>query len=94
MAVDIRFVGSFRGVSGKNALKIEFGVSVSIKVLVKKVIAKLPKLKTALIDPRSGQPRQNMLVLVNGREISVLDGLDTIVNDEDNVVFVPVIHGG
>ena len=94
MAIDIRFVGSFRGVSGKNALKIEFGESVSIKVLIKKVIAKLPKLKNALIDPSSGQPRQNMLVLVNGREISVLDGFETIVNDEDTVVFVPVIHGG
>lgn len=94
MAIDIRFVGSFRGVSGKNALKIELGKSVSIKILVRKVIAKLPKLKNALIDPNSGQPRQNMLVLVNGREISVLDGFETIVNDEDTVVFVPVIHGG
>ena len=94
MAVDIRFVGSFRGVSGKNTLKIEFGKSVPINVLVRKVIAKLPKLKNALIDSNSGQPRQNMLVLVNGREISVLDGFETIVNDEDTVVFVPVIHGG
>jgi molybdopterin converting factor small subunit len=35
-----------------------------------------------------------MLVLVNGREISVLNGLETRVKDEDEVVFVPVVHGG
>ena len=33
-------------------------------------------------------------MLVNGREISVLNGLETRVNDEDEVVFVPVVHGG
>jgi molybdopterin converting factor small subunit len=31
---------------------------------------------------------------VNGREISVLNGLDTILKDGDEVVFVPVVHGG
>jgi molybdopterin converting factor small subunit len=35
-----------------------------------------------------------MLVLVNGREISVLDGFETTLNDNDEVVFVPVMHGG
>jgi len=94
MVIDVRFMGSFRGVSGKATVKIESRKAVSIKILVGKVVAKLPKLKDYLIDPRTGQPKQNMLVLVNGREASVLNGFETIVNDEDNVVFVPVVHGG
>ena len=61
---------------------------------MKKVVEKTPKLKSALVDPESGQPRTNMLVLVNGREISVLNGFETTVNDGDEVVFVPVVHGG
>jgi molybdopterin converting factor small subunit len=61
---------------------------------VKRIVEKLPKLKPSLIDPESGEPRRTMLVLVNGREISVLSGLETRVNDEDEVVFVPVVHGG
>jgi molybdopterin converting factor small subunit len=35
-----------------------------------------------------------MLILINGREISALNGLDTILQEGDEVVFVPVVHGG
>jgi molybdopterin converting factor small subunit len=35
-----------------------------------------------------------MLVLVNGKEISVLDRLETLIKDGDEVVFIPVVHGG
>lgn len=94
MVVNVKFVGSFRGLSGKNVLTVAFGKSVSVEVLVKKVVESLPKLKNALINPNSGEPRRNMLVLVNGREISVLDGFETTLNDDDEVVFVPVMHGG
>jgi molybdopterin converting factor small subunit len=94
MVVNVKFVGSFRGLSGKNVLTVAFRKSVSVEVLVKKVVESLPKLKNALINPNSGEPRRNMLVLVNGREISVLDGFETTVNDDDEVVFVPVMHGG
>lgn len=47
-----------------------------------------------MFDPVSGEPRRNMLALVNGQEIGVLDGLETVVEDGDEVVFIPVIHGG
>ena len=94
MIVSVKFVGSFRGLSGRNVFAVAFRKSVSVEVLVKKVVESLPKLKNALINPNSGEPRRNMLVLVNGREISVLDGFETTLNDDDEVVFVPVMHGG
>lgn len=94
MIVSVKFVGSFRGISGKDNLTLKFGRAVSLTALVKKTVEQLPKLKSSLIDPESGEPRRSMLVLVNGKEISVLNGLETRVNDEDEVVFVPVVHGG
>lgn len=94
MTVNVKFVGSFRGVSGKSEIAFRFSSPVSLKILVAKVIERLPKLKSALVNPESGEPRSNMLVLVNGQEIGVLNGIETSVNDGDEVVFVPVIHGG
>jgi MoaD family protein len=94
MAVSVKFVGSFRGISGTDGLRLKYERSVSLRTLVKKIVERLPKLKSSLVDPESGEPRRTMLVLVNGREISVLNGLETRVNDEDEVVFVPVVHGG
>jgi molybdopterin synthase sulfur carrier subunit len=94
MTVNVKFVGSFRGVSGKSEIVFRFSSPVSLKVLVANVVKKLPKLKSALVNPESGEPRSNMLVLVNGQEIGVLNGIETKVNDGDEVVFVPVVHGG
>lgn len=94
MVVSVKFIGSFRGISGKDGLRLKFGRSVSLRTLVKKTVEKLPMLKSSLIDPESGEPRRTILVLVNGKEISVLNGLETRVKDEDEVVFVPVVHGG
>jgi molybdopterin converting factor small subunit len=94
MVVSVKFVGSFRGISGKEKLALNFGRPVSLMALVEKTVEQLPKLRSSLIDPESGEPRRSMLVLVNGREISVLNGLETCVNDDDEVVFVPVVHGG
>jgi len=34
------------------------------------------------------------LILVNDREIGVLNSLETKLNDGDEVVLVPVVHGG
>ena len=34
------------------------------------------------------------VILVNGREISILNGYQTEVSDGDEIVFVPVVHGG
>jgi molybdopterin converting factor small subunit len=94
MVVSVKFLGSFRGISGEEKLTLRFGRPVSLRALVKKTVEQLPKLRSSLIDPESGDPRRSMLVLVNGREISVLNGLETRVNDEDEVVLVPVVHGG
>jgi len=94
MAITVRFIGAFRGVSGKNKLAIAFEGTVSLRDAIKKVVEELPKLKRALIDPELEDPRTNTLILVNGKEISVLNGLETMLKDGDEVLFVPVVHGG
>jgi molybdopterin synthase sulfur carrier subunit len=94
MVVHVKFVGSFRGVSGKEAMALRWRDPVPMRTVVEKVAERLPNIRSSLFDPVSGKPRTNMLVLVNGQEIGVLDGLETVVKDGDEVVFVPVIHGG
>ena len=94
MSVHVKFVGSFRGVTRKDAITLRCRTSVSIRTIVEKVAKRLPNISSSMFDTVSGEPRTNMLVLVNGQEIGVLDGLETVVEDGDEVVFIPVIHGG
>jgi molybdopterin synthase sulfur carrier subunit len=94
MAITVKFIGAFRGISGKSNLSIKVKGVVPLSKVIERVVEEQPKLKRVLIDPELEDPRPNMLILVNGKEISVLNGLNTIVENGDEVTFVPVVHGG
>ena len=90
----MKFVGAFRSISGKSKFTLKLVNIVSLREVVRKIVEELPKLKRVLIDLELEDPRPNTLILVNGKEVSVLNGLDTVLKDGDDVVFVPVVHGG
>jgi len=94
MVVIVRFVGAFRGLSGKDRLILEFESTVPLREVIKEIVEEMPKLRQVLVDPELEDPRPNTLILVNGKEISVLNGLETRLKDKDEIVFVPVVHGG
>jgi MoaD family protein len=89
MVVTVKFIGVFRSMSGKSRLALKLKKAITLREAIDKIVHQSPKLKPALSDPKP-----NMLILVNGKEISVLNGLETPVKDKDELVFVPVVHGG
>jgi molybdopterin synthase sulfur carrier subunit len=94
MAVTLKFIGALRHVSGVEKLALNCKDGASLMDLVNEVTKNVPALRRSLLDEQLGEPKPNALILVNGREISVLNGLETKVKDGDEVVFVPVVHGG
>jgi len=94
ITVTARFVGVLRTVSGKSKFAMKFEKTVSLREAIRKIVEDLPKLKQALIDPELDDPRPNTLILVNGKEISVLNSLETLLRNGDEIVFVPILHGG
>jgi molybdopterin synthase sulfur carrier subunit len=94
MAVTVKLVGALRHMSGKNQLSISHQKAMTLMDLITKISKETPELKPNLISQQPDEPKANALILVNGREISVLDGLETQLNDGDEIVFVPVVHGG
>jgi len=93
-SITIRFVGSLRNMAGKSRVKLELDGEKTLREVIEIVVEKIPEAKRVLIDPELGDPRPNTLIIVNEREISVLNGLDTVLKNGDEVVFVPVSHGG
>jgi len=90
----IKFIGALRHLSGKTEFTVSFQEVISIKELVSKITQEFPDLKHTFSDQELNDSRSNSLVLVNGREISVLSGYETKLKDRDEIVFVPVVHGG
>jgi MoaD family protein len=90
----VKFIGALRHISGKTQFAITFQEGISIKELVGKICQELPELKRTFSDQVLNDSRSNSLILVNGREISVINGYETKLSDGDEIVFVPVVHGG
>ncbi|MEM1536275.1 MAG: MoaD/ThiS family protein [Candidatus Bathyarchaeia archaeon] len=92
--ITVRFVGSLRNITGKSRVTLKLDGEKTLKEIMEILVKKFPETERVLIDPELEDPRPNTLIIVNGIEISVLNGLETILKDGDEVVFVPVSHGG
>lgn len=92
--VTIRFFGVFRSITGKNKVSIEFEDAIRLQEVIKEIVEGIPRLERTLVDLDLEDPRPNTLILVNGKEISVLNGLETVLKDGDEVIFIPVLHTG
>ncbi len=91
----VRLIGVFKGIAGREQLRLEFDNPVSVdKVIQRLLVLTTPEIERVLVDPELGDPRPNAIILVNGKEIGVLKGLQTKVSDGDEIVLIPVSHGG
>jgi len=81
--VKIRTLGVFKDLFGSKLLTVELERNASVKNVVQK-----------LVGSEINDVWLNALILVNGKEISVLNGLETIVSNGDEIVLLPVSHGG
>jgi len=92
--VEVRLLGVFRGLAGIDRLSLEVERS-NVKNVIMVLAGLFPtEAKRLLIDPDLDDPRPNALILLNGREINVLNGLGTEVADGDEITLIPVVHGG
>lgn len=93
--VEIRLLGIFQRISGKKRINLRLKEPVTVK----KIIHKLSEIfseefKQVLIDTQLDDPRPNALIIVGGKEISALNGLETEIKDSEEIVLVPMVHGG
>jgi len=92
--VKIRLLGVFRGFSGKSQLALKLEQATVRNVIQTLAESLTTEAKRLLIDPELNDPRPNALILLNGREINVLNGLETEVDEGDEVTLIPISHGG
>ncbi len=93
--IEVELVGVLRELAEKSTVSLEFDDFVVVKDVISELVNSLPpKFKQVLIDPELNDSRVNVLILLNKKEISVLDGLKTRVENGDKLVLIPVSHGG
>jgi len=94
MTLTVKLIGALKPAAGSDTITVNYRKGLSIKGLLKEVTTLAPELKRSLVDPQLEDQGLNALILLNSKEISALNGLDTKLKDKDEIVFVPVVHGG
>lgn len=92
--VTIELVGALRHHAGRGKLLVTVMDRVSVLSLIRELEEKHGIPKGLLLEDGREGIRRNLLVLVNGREISVLEGVATRLIAGDRLTLLPVSHGG
>jgi molybdopterin synthase sulfur carrier subunit len=92
MQLELRFFASFREAVGQKVLEREYDID---RVRVGDVLHELADEYGDLdFFAESGELREYVSVMKNGRDVTHLDGLDTALGDGDKLSVFPPIAGG
>ncbi len=93
--IRIEFLGVLAGLAERNTVSLELQSPIVVGDVISELVNQFSQeFKQALIDPELNDPRPNVLIMLNKKEISALNGLETGVKDGDKLVLLPVSHGG
>jgi len=94
MVITVKLIGALRHLSGRSQFQVNNYDGFSLRHLIEQMGQEMTNLKSILSDQELNDSNSNSLILINGTEISVLNGFETKLCDGDEIVFVPVVHGG
>ena len=93
----VKFFATFRDMVNLKELEMDIPLTKSksptIKMLLDDIIEKYPLLQTEIYND-DGTVRKMTHILVNGRNIIHLDGLQTRIKSSDEVALIPPVGGG
>jgi molybdopterin converting factor small subunit len=97
MNLHLKLYGVFRTAAGINEVELNVpDQAATVRTVIHQLLSesRFEALKQLLVDNGSSDPRPNTLIMVSGREINSLKGLDTELSERDELTFLPIAHGG
>jgi len=92
--VTVRVFATFRELLGKRTIELDTAVD-DVEGIIRLIADTYqPSFKKAVVDPQTGQVRKGFSVLLNGQDITFLDGLRTRLKDGDTIALFSPVAGG
>jgi molybdopterin synthase sulfur carrier subunit len=90
--ISIKFFATFREIIGKKELDVEYREGMTMGDLLQELCSKSESMEKACFE--NGKLRDYDELLINGHNIQFLNGLDTVLQDEDVIAVFPPVAGG
>ena len=91
--MELRVFGTLRQFAGAKQVEVDVGDGDTVRNVLERLAAEYPALGEHLLDD-AGSLWSSINVLVNGRSISFLDGLESIIQEGDALAIFPAVGGG
>lgn len=93
MTRTIRLFASLRDLAGASVIEVSVSSSATVRDLAAAIQKANASLGAELLN-EDGSLSGRVQFLVNGRNVLWLEGLDTLVSEDDDLVLVPPVAGG
>ncbi|WP_455463293.1 ubiquitin-like small modifier protein 1 [Candidatus Hodarchaeum mangrovi] len=91
--VKARFFGQFKYITKKREILISLTLNTTVNLLLNALIDQFPELNQQLFDDQLNL-HSWIIILINGHNINIYDGLNTSLNNGDIISIFPPVAGG
>ncbi len=94
MEIEVKFFTSLREITGKKLDKVQLGTEITVEELLTQLSKKYGKEFREYLYNERGNVHSYLSILISGKSINVLQGLDTKLKEGDTVTILPPVGGG
>jgi len=96
MKILFKFYGVFKTAANTSEFAIDIAQPLTVRSVIMQLVSlrEFQSLRPLLLWSGSSDPRPNALIMISGREINALKGLETMLAENDEVALLPIAHGG
>jgi MoaD family protein len=95
MKVKVKFFALVRELTGKREQEVELEDSATVRTLLDRLVEEYGvKFRDYVFDPVSRQPRAHLQFLIDGRNIALMQSLETVLKEGNSFAILPPVGGG
>lgn len=95
MKITVKFFALVREFTGKREEIVDLDDHATVRKLLDRLFSEYgAKFRDYVFDPASNQPRGHIQFLIDGRNVALMQGLDTVLKDGSSFAILPPVGGG
>ncbi len=93
--VEVKLLAVLRGLTERSEFQVTVQEGATLRELVSNIANNAhPVFKKRFLNSKSDGLSPDIIVLINGAEASIQGGMEAVLKEGSEVIFLPTVHGG